>query len=176
MSPAEALLGHSCGAQPRVVCSPTTKIPQAMFGETRVGLRSFEFGSRIFTHISTKPDQKTCFSDPPKISNFCQIADFGLGFDKNGPAPRAPALFSATQPRISEARPGTRSVLETHLVLVSRRWALQFKDQAREIENLAPELEDQSSTNIVYLRKSGWTDLVWASTKNDYLRKLGWAS
>ena len=124
MSPAEALLGHSCGAQPRVVCSPTTKIPQAMFGETRVGLRSFEFGSRIFTHISTKPDQKTCFSDPPKISNFCQIADFGLGFDKNGPAPRCSVLFSATQPRISEARPGTRSVLETHLVLVSRRWAV----------------------------------------------------
>ena len=99
-----------------------------------------------------KPGKKVHFLTPPKFSKFCQIADFGFGFDKKRPAPRAPAAFFETQPQNHEAQPGTRSVLETHLVLVSRGWASQFTDRAPEIENLAPGLGSQASTKNVYLR------------------------
>ena len=62
------------------------------------------------------------------------------------------------------------------IIKTKRAWASRCADQAPEIENLAPELGSQASTNDVYLRKSGWPDLVWASTKNVYLRNLVWAS
>ena len=51
------------------------------------------------------------------------------------------------------------------IIKTKRAWASRCADQALEIENLAPELGSQASTNDVYLRKAGWPDLVWASTK-----------
>ena len=61
--------------------------------------------TQIFT-IFTKPDQEEGgghhFLTPPKFSKFCQIADFGFGFDKKRPAPRGSAAFFETQSQNNE--------------------------------------------------------------------------
>ena len=62
------------------------------------------------------------------------------------------------------------------IIKTKRGWGSQCADQAPEIENPAPELGSQASTNDVYLRKSGWPDLGWASIKMFYLCNPVWAS